>query len=150
MKALVFDATFGEPWVRRLETFFKNHREPRPQLIHVHEKSLRGADDESVVNSIADIDCVMVTGDQGRRRMRRGRPVPRMPRVCQKRGIPCVCLSGSMHNNTQFQKARAIVYLWPAISKILDGYGGSKYAIQCASSSDHFKLVQMRQDNDMA
>jgi len=74
---IVFDATFGEAWVDALTCFFRAHHEPRPGFQHIHDLFNRGLADDEWIPKFAETECMIISGDSGRKQ-------PRLPAVCKR------------------------------------------------------------------
>jgi len=83
------------------------------------------------------MDCVIITADRGREK-------PRLPEICKTNNKTHILLSPTMHKKaTDFQRARAIIVLWPQLAKTVSSPKGSRFQIQAADAScEHFHLVQ--------
>lgn len=137
---VIFDATFGEPWVGVLTAFFRLHKVPRPRFQHLYDLVQRDAKDDEWVPLIVGQDCLIISADTGRGSK------PRLPELCKLYQKTHIILSPTMHSKAkQFQKARAIIVLWPDIMRALKAPPGSRFQIEATDSSyDHFKLVLKR------
>jgi len=138
---LVFDATFGEPWVVHLRDFFQNHSCPRPQIRHLFEMTGEDERDDPVwIPKLAPLGCVVVSGDRGTH----SKPFERLPRICREQHVTHILLSAGMHDNARkFERARAIVVLWHDIVAACQDTPGSRYVIQPTNNSfTQFALVK--------
>ena len=134
---IIFDATFGETWVEALKSFYRLHKEPRPRLLHLYDIFNRNVKDDEWINGIAAQECVIVTADTGRKK-------PRLPELCKQYRKTHIIFSPTLINKVdQFQKARAIVVLWPQIADTENHPPGSRFQIQATDGThQHFKLVK--------
>jgi hypothetical protein len=134
---LFFDATFGSGWVGYLRNFFLIHKEPRPKFVHIYDIFEPGVKDDVWIPQTIQMDCVIITAD-------RGRAQPRLPEICKKNNKTHILLSPTMHKKaTDFQRARAIIVLWPQLTKAFVSPKGSRFQIQATDSScEHFRLEQ--------
>ena len=138
---LVFDATFGETWVIHLRDFFQNHSCPRPEIRHLFEIAGEDERDDLVwVPKLANLGCVVVSGDRGTH----SKPCERLPRICRDQHVTHILLSAGMHDNAhKFEKARAIIILWHEIIAACQDAPGSRYLIQAMDGSfTRFALVK--------
>ena len=132
---IFFDATFGEPWVMALERFFYTHKDPKPLFQHIHGFSARGANDDEWFPELLRREGIVITGDRGNKK-------PRLPDLCKTHKKTHIILSGTLQNSTQFNKARAIVVLWPEIVKVFDCPRGSRFQMQTIDKKhEHFRLL---------
>ena len=138
---LVFDATFGEPWVVHLRGFFMNHSSPRPLIRHLFEIAGEEERDDIVwVPKLARLGCAVVSGDRGTH----SRPFERLPRICAKERVTHILLSANMHNNAgKFERARAIIVLWHEILAACRDTPGSRYQVMAIDNTyRRFALVR--------
>lgn len=134
---VIFDATFGENWVDALTLFFRTYKEPRPRFQHIYDAFGRDVkDDEWIPKLAAELECLIVTCDAGRRE-------PRLPDICKQCNKSYVVFSPSLHHSNKFTQARAIVELWPEIERAMNAPVGSHFQIQTTDAAhEHFKLVK--------
>jgi len=134
VKIIYFDETFGHPWVTTLSNLFLMRRETQPILKHIFQIAEPGTNDSEWTNNLGHGNCIVISGDQGKKR-------PRLPEICQQKNITHIILSSNVHKETKFERARAIIILWP---KILDTFAdspGSRYQIQKDSSRTSYCMV---------
>lgn len=133
---IIFDATFGEGWVDALTAFFRTHKEPRPRFQHIHDIFSRGLADDEWIPKFAETECLIISGDTGRRQ-------PRLPAICKQYKKTHIILSPTLHNCNKFTQARAIIIVWP---EIIDAYNqpkGSRFQIQPVDvKHERFRLVR--------
>ena len=133
---IIFDATFGEGWVDSLTAFFRSHREPRPRFQHIHDVFDRNMSDDVWIPKFAEIDCLIISGDAGRRK-------PRLPAICRKYKKTHIILSPTLQMCDKFTQARAIIVLWPDIVRADDYLKGTRLQIQPTDSKhERFRLVK--------
>jgi len=134
---IIFDATFGEGWVDALKSFYRTHKEPRPRLLHLYDIFDRDVKDDEWIPRIIGQDWLIVTADKGRKK-------PRLPKLCREHQRTHILFSPTLLNKVnQFQKARAIVVLWPQIERTLDESPGSRFQIQATDAThERFRLVK--------
>lgn len=121
---IIFDATFGEGWVEALRSFFQIHKEPRPLFLHIYHMFDRNVKDNEWIPKVVGQDCLIITADTGRM-------APRLPLLCKQYKKTYILISPTMHNKcNQFQKARAIIVLWPEIVNTMEHPRGSCFQIQ--------------------
>lgn len=133
---IFFDATVGEPWVIALASFFSLHKDPKPLFRHIHEISPRGAYDNEWLSEIFKQDCIIITGDAGRRK-------PRLPQLCKENKKTHIIFSPTLQKSSLFNKARAIVVLWPEIADAFNHPKGSRFQIQIIDARhERFRMVE--------
>jgi len=136
LKLLIFDSTFGEAWVDALTTFFRSHKEPRPRFRHIYDAFGRDLLDDVWIPRFAETECVIVSGDLGRKQ-------PRLPEICLQYNKTHILLSGTLQNSNSFNKARAIIYLWPDIAQAFDCPKGCRFQINAANAEhNRFRWVK--------
>ncbi len=127
MRTVYFDSTFGHPWVTSLSHLFMMRKVQQPHLKHIFQISTEGEEDSRWTQTLANEgDCIVVTGDQGRR----GKDKPRLPQVCKNKNLTHILLSPNVHSASKFERARAIIVLWPQILQTFDSPPGSRYQIK--------------------
>ena len=123
MKTVYFDSTFGYPWVTGLSHIFMMRRDREPFLNHIYSFSKEGDDDDIWIPKLNNQEHVVVSADTGRRK-------PRLPQVCKQYQITHILFYPSAHHLQKFEKARAIISLWPQIVTTFDAPLGSRYQIK--------------------
>lgn len=136
---IIFDATFGEGWVDALTAFFRTHKEPRPRFQHIHDAFGRDLKDDEWISKLAvEPDCLIVSGDAGRKK-------PRLPEICKQYKKTHIILSSTLQMSNKFTQARAIVGLWPDIARAVDGPLGTRFQMQTIDvAHERFRLVRKR------
>ena len=137
MKIVYFDETFGHPWVTTLSNLFLMRRETQPILKHIFQIAEPGTKDSEWTNNLGHGNCIVISGDQGKDR-------PRLPQICQQKNITHIILSGSVHHATKFERARAVIMLWPKILDTFKAPAGSRYQIQKDSSTGYCMVLKNR------
>lgn len=133
---IIFDATFGEGWVDALTTFFRAHKEPRPRFQHIHDAYNRGLADDVWIPKFVETDCMIISGDSGRKQ-------PRLPAICRRHKKTHIILSPTLQMCNAFIKARAIIVLWPDIVNAYNSTQGSRFQIQPTDKKhERFRLVK--------
>ncbi|MBS0657720.1 MAG: hypothetical protein JSR82_05660 [Verrucomicrobia bacterium] len=120
---LLFDENFGRPLVGALAEVVKFSREPH-ELRHIGELRTLGGPDDEWIPQIAGGDWLVVSGDRGKQ------GGPKLPRLCLEAGVTHVLVSGRMHNSPQFEKARAVLSVWPELMKAAEGPRGERYSLR--------------------
>jgi hypothetical protein len=138
---LVFDATFGQPWVVNLRGIFHSHPRPQPTLLHLSDIIAEDEKDDPIwIPKLTKIGCVVVSADRGKH----SGPFERLPRICSECGVTHILFSARMHHKASgFERARAIIVLWHDIVAACKGAPGSRYLIQATDGSfTRFALVK--------
>lgn len=133
---LLFDATFGEPWVAAVRGVLKMHPDPKPRIVAKYDIFDVGAADDEWIPKLTGTEWVIVSGDTGKG------GAPRLPDLCLAYNRTHILLTSTVHGLKQFEKARAILGLWPKIMDIESAKAGSRFQIEGSANSDHLKLVQ--------
>lgn len=133
MKTVFFDSTFGHPWVSTLMGVFLMRKETQPLLKHIFQVSQEGEDDDKWIKKIDEGDCIVISGDQGHGK-------PRLPLICKQKNITHIILSPNVHHSTRFDRARAILALWPHILETFNAPPGSRFQLQQDSTKKGYVL----------
>jgi hypothetical protein len=121
----MFDENMGKPVVAALAKLLA-YAKPPPIVEHVIDfEGHNGVDDRVWIPKLAALDCVVFSSDTGRHKRE-----ARLPMICQGNGITLFLFSPTLHNSSQFEKARAVVSLWPSIMEAANGPRGKRYSIQ--------------------
>ena len=136
MKTVYFDSTFGYPWVTGLSHIFMMRRDKEPYLSHIYAFSQEGEEDDIWIPKLNKHEHVVVSTDKGRK-------IPRLPKVCKQNQITHILFSPSAHHLTKFEKARAIISLWPQIEKTFDAPLGSRYQIKHEAQKQRCLIAQI-------
>lgn len=139
MKTVYFDSTFGHPWVTTLNNLFLMRKESKPFLKHIFQVSEEGEDDDQWIKKLDTGDCIIITGDQGHSK-------PRLPLVCKEKNITHITLSANVHHSNKFERARAIIALWPHILQTFHASPGSRFQIQQNSAKNGYNLVPKKKE----
>lgn len=128
---LMFDECVGKPVVDALPGLlqFSDHEF---ELSHVLEKQQQGVWDETWIPQLATEGWIVITGDRGRRGGKK--KGEKFPIVCQQNGITHVMLGPSLHSQSNFTKAQAIVQVWNHIAQLPDAPPGSAYLLSMNDS----------------
>ncbi len=123
MKTVYFDSNFGYPWVTGLSHIFMMRPDREPFLGHIYSFSQEGEDDDVWIPKLDKQKHIVVSADRGRKK-------PRLPQVCKEYQITHILFSNSAHHLNKFEKARAIIALWPQITEAFNALLGSRYQIR--------------------
>lgn len=134
---VIFDEMFGPRWVRALEhLFLALHKEPRPKFLHLFDIAAAGSPDDQWVPSLGKDPCLVVTADRGLR------GAPRLPEVCRQYGRTHILLSARTHDLNMFDKARAVIGVWPQLVDAWGYEGGSRLLLETTGKGRTFRLVR--------
>ena len=131
---LLFDENFGLPLVKALKQVIAFAREA-VEVRHIRELRHGGKADADWVPEVRLGGWLVMSSDRGRS------AGPKLPQLCRTYGITHVLVSGSLHNSPQFEKARAVLVVWPALLNAAAGNTGSRFSLRY-SHSLHPVLVQ--------
>ena len=132
MKTIWFDSTFGYPWVTTLVNLFLMRKDSEPFLKHIFQVSKPGEEDPEWIPKLDGDKFIVISGDKGNKK-------PRLPQICKKQKITHIILSSTVHHSSKFERARAIIMLWPQILRTFDAKPGSRFQIEKAK--DYYALV---------
>jgi hypothetical protein len=131
---LLFDENFGRPMVEALKQVVAFSRDP-VEVRHIIELRHGGRGDNEWVPEVAGNDWLVLTCDRGKR------AGPKLPQLCREAGLTHVLISGSLHNSPQFEKARAVLVVWPALVEAASATAGTRFSLRY-SHSRHPSLVK--------
>lgn len=120
---LLFDENFGRPLVDALKGLMSFARE-KPEISHILALQQPGVKDSEWIPRLADDKWIVLTGDRGKS------AGPKLPQLCRAYGITHVLLSGSLQSSPQFEKARAVIGVWPALLALPDAPAGTRFALR--------------------
>lgn len=120
---LLFDENFGLPLVNALKQIIDFSREAT-EVRHIRELRYGGRKDDEWVPLIATGDWLVLTCDRGKS------AGPKLPQLCREAGLTHVLVSGTLHNSPQFEKARAVLAVWPGLVAAAAGPRGTRYSLQ--------------------
>jgi len=131
---ILFDENIGKPIARAIGQLLAFYR-PAPKVMHLIDfEGQEGTDDRKWIPKLSEGGWVVISSDMGRKKRD-----ARLPAICRMAGITHFLFSGTLHNSVQFEKARAIIALWPRIVEGARGPRGARYAIQ--KGTHHPRLV---------
>ena len=119
---LFFDECFGRPYLRCLAALLAKAPIP-PKIVHYLEWYKEGVPDSDWAIHVAKQGYVLISTDRGKQC-----GGIKLPMVCRDCGLTHVLISGRIHDGGQFEKARAIITVWPLITTCVaasppgDGY----------------------------
>ena len=122
---LLFDENIGKPLTDAIAGLLRFY-DPKPEILHILDlMKTCGVRDETWVPVIANQNWMVITADRGRQGS--GRP---LPWICKDFKVTHILFSGTLHNQRQFERARAIITLWPEIVQAYKGPKGVEYLLQ--------------------
>ncbi len=136
MKTVYFDSNFGYPWVTGLSHIFMMRQDKEPFLNHIFSFSNEGEEDDIWIPKLNKTKDVIISADKGRKK-------PRLPQVCKEYQITHILFCPSAHHLQKFEKARAIITLWPKIVETFKAPLGSRYQVKYVTSKQRCTMVQV-------
>ena len=124
---LLFDENFGKPLVEALKQLLSFTREA-VEVQHIIELRHGGVPDTDWVPTVAGSDWLVLTCDRGKS------AGPKLPQLCRDARVTHVLISGSLHNSPQFEKARAVLVVWPALVAAASAEAGTRFALRYSHS----------------
>ncbi len=122
---LLFDENIGWPIVRALAGLLA-YFDPRPEVKHLLEFTQRqGIPDSQWISQLEGEHWMVITGDRGSR----GSGTP-LPRICRDAGITHVIIRGRLNNLRQWERARALIVLWPDLVRAYEGPEGREFRLK--------------------
>ena len=126
---LLFDENFGRPTVEKLRQFLAG-TEPAPELANVVDY-LGGGKDEVWIPRLRAEGWIVITADRGRRS-----GGVKLPGLCVAHGVTHVLLSKSVHHSSQFEKARAVLAVWPELGAAALAPAGTRFVLRFNSAGN--------------
>ena len=132
------DENIGKPITLDLAKLLRWHR-PQAEVIHLNdfmEKS--GVSDDKWIPKAAEENAIIITGDSAKKSNRNP-----LPRICRNNRVRHVLFSRAFCQRPQFEKARAIIVVWPELLlKVTNSPPGSRFKIW--QGDHHPKLVSTK------
>lgn len=133
---LLFDECVGKPTMLAIAELLVAEPE-KPDLQHVLDFQSQGVRDEVWVPKAATEGRIIITADRGKRG-----GGAKLPLLCRRYGITHVMLSATLHHRKGFEKAAAILTVWPELAKLPNVPKGSGYSLRLTSAGGpHLVLV---------
>lgn len=120
----LFDENFGGPLVKAMGAFLLAYHEP-VEVKHVLDFQGEGETDDKWVPRLAVEDWIVVSCDRGKQF-----GGPKLPALCQHFKVTHVLVSGTLHRKKQFEKARAVITVWPELVKLPAALRGTRYSLR--------------------
>jgi hypothetical protein len=133
---ILFDENFGEPLVSALARFLAFDSEPK-ELRHLFKFAKESEADDIWVPKIAPGGWTVITTDRGKKSATK-----KLPQICCENGVTHVLVSASIHQAKQFEKARAVVAVWPEIVAATRGDKGRRFSLRYNGPRHRVILVE--------
>ena len=124
---LLFDENFGRPLVEALKQVIAFSRDAA-EVRHIVDLRHGGRRDDEWVPEVAGGEWLVLTCDRGKS------AGPKLPQLCREAGLTHVLVSGSLHNSPQFEKARAVMVVWPALVAACAEAAGARFSLRYSHS----------------
>lgn len=121
---LLFDENFGRPLVQALAGLLAFHPD-KPEVKHVLDFYAAGESDDVWIPQIAKGGWIVVSGDRAKQY-----GGPKLPLVCAACGVTHVLIGGALHHWKQFDKARAVLAVWPDLALLPAAPPGTRYDLR--------------------
>ncbi|HUU83529.1 MAG TPA: hypothetical protein VM243_08500 [Phycisphaerae bacterium] len=106
---LLFDENIGRPLVEAMRPLLHKYEEPVDVAHLLDLLGRHGEQDENWIPELADEEWLVISADRGKK------PGPKLPLLCAEFGVRHILIKGALHNLKQFEKARAIIIVWPSL-----------------------------------
>lgn len=127
---LLADSCIGAPIWSSIDGLTKWHHD-KPTLKHVSDFYDSDPGDDVWIKRIAEEGWLVISSDRGKKY-----GGPKLPRVCQEFGVTHILLGAALHRSKQFEKARAIIQVFPELIEAFNGPKGARYLLRmCPPSS---------------
>lgn len=134
---LLFDENFSRPLIRDLATLAA-YSPDNPSLTHLLELSPPGVGDDVWIPRVASEGFIVITADRGKRS-----GGPKLPAVCEANNVTHLLLSGRVSQTVQFEKARALLAVWPELLETVMAPKGSRFLLKLSNARKP-TLVQVK------
>ncbi|MCB9211593.1 MAG: hypothetical protein H6609_19695 [Ignavibacteriales bacterium] len=121
---LFFDNCIGTSISRSIGKVLEFHR-LKPEVKHIQDFFIASITDDKWVPKIAKEKWIVVTTDKAKRY-----GGAKLPSICKKYNVTHILISGKLHNAPQFEKARAIISLFPQIVKGAEEPLGTRFSMR--------------------
>lgn len=121
---LFFDNCIGPPISKAIGELLKFHSEST-SVKHIRDYFIDSISDDNWIPQIAAEKWVVITADKAKRY-----GGPKLPSICKKYKVTHILISGKLHNAPQFEKARAIIYLFPQIIEAFKQPAGTRFSMR--------------------
>ncbi len=124
---ILIDENIGQPITVSLANLLTWHV-LKPEVKHIQEFYEKGTPDDEWIPQLSKDNWIIISTDRGQKY-----GGPKLPTICKKLNISHILISASLHKEKQFEKARAIVYVWPEIIGIPNDPPGTRYSLHYSS-----------------
>lgn len=121
---MLFDENFGLPLVKAMKGVIAFSRDP-VEVRHISELRHSGRRDEEWVPEVAANGWLVLSADRGRRSAG-----PKLPSLCRAHAITHALVSGGLHAAPQFEKARAVLAVWPGLLAAFTAPAGTRFSLR--------------------
>jgi len=121
---LFFDNCIGTSISRSIGNVIDFHR-LKPKVKHIQDFFDASITDDKWIPAIADENWIVITSDKAKRR-----GGAKLPSICKRYDVTHILISGKLHNAPQFEKARAIISLFPQIVSAAEEPSGTRYSMR--------------------
>ena len=135
----VEEPNFGRPLVKAMEPLLVTYHEP-VVVKHVLDFQGQGETDDKWVPRLAAEDWIVISCDRGKQF-----GGPKLPALCQHFKVTHVLVSGTLHGKKQFEKARAVITVWPELVKLTTAVKGTRFSLRMGPSVNAI-LVELNAD----
>ena len=120
---LFFDNCIGSPISDAIGNMLRFHN-VKPVVRHIKEYFDQSTPDDIWIPQIAKEGWIVITADKAKRY-----GGPKLPTICKNEKLTHILISGKLHNAPQFEKARAIISLFPKIVTAAKEPSGTRYSM---------------------
>ena len=124
---ILIDENIGKPITKAIASLLLYHFS-KPIIKHIQDFYEEGITDDIWIPQIALEKWIIVTADRAKKY-----GGAKLPSICKKFNVNHILISGRLHNEKQFEKARAIITVWPQILTIPDEPAGTRFALRFTS-----------------
>jgi hypothetical protein len=132
---LFFDNCIGPPISKSIGGVLCYHS-LNPKVKHLKDFFDESIKDDEWIPQIAKDSWIIITADRAKKY-----GGPKLPAICKKFNVTHILISGKLHNAPQFEKARAIISLFPRIIYYASkGPPGSRFSMRYTGSDKSLTL----------
>ena len=133
---LMFDENVGRELIHALAELAQFH-DPPPQVSHIIDfVGQEGEEDDIWIPRLAGEGWLLVSADQGHS------GGPKFPRLCRTWKITQIVIKGKLHHAKQFEKARAVLAVWPDLLEAANSPPGTEFALHYTHGQRSFVLAR--------
>ena len=123
MPKFIFDENIGSKVVKAIQAVLSFHKN-KSEVKYIFDFYPSGVPDNEWIVGL-DNDWIIITADRARKY-----GGGKLPLICKEKSISVILLSSSMHNQNQFYKVRAIIYLWDKFLEIDSKPRGTQFLLK--------------------